>query len=106
MTRKITFGARAADQSDHQSEHKGPWPDKRSDERHQSISDFFLDEFVGGVGQIHDALILDGWFGRTTSSVSSMSRTLGWESPGGERSLGDERQRAERDHPQELDFDR
>ena len=85
------------------------------------IAEFGRTEFPNGIADIRSALIDEAWFGQSRSSVTQVDRpSLGWElrdddraahrgeDPFGSRwSAEDEkRQRADHDHPQELDFDR
>src|SRR5689334_22968603 len=84
------------------------------------LGEFGRTEFANGIADIRNALIDEAWFDRASSSVTSFSQSLGWELPGDrgheartEDAFGhrvsranEQRDRAERDYPQELDFDR
>lgn len=84
------------------------------------IGEFGKTEFASGIADVRSALIDEAWFDRTTSSVTNVSQSLGWELPEDRRgdpgaddpfgrrwSASDHaHQHGERDHPHELDFDR
>jgi hypothetical protein len=89
-------------------------------QRHIDLGDFGTREFVGAISDIRTALIDEAWFDRASSSVTHHNEpSLGWKLPEDAKSKSSadsfdqrwsaddqKRQRADPEHPRELDFDR